>query len=79
MTINMMVMFGLVIAVGVLVDDPVVVVEYAERKLQEGVPKREAFIMAMRGRCSSRSYRRRSPRSAPSFRCCSGRASSASS
>ena len=47
MTINMMVMFGLVIAVGVLVDDPVVVVEYAERKLQEGVPKKEAFIQAM--------------------------------
>ncbi|NMA96512.1 MAG: efflux RND transporter permease subunit [Phyllobacteriaceae bacterium] len=48
MTINMMVMFGLVIAVGVLVDDPVVVVEYAERKLMEGVPKKEAFILAMR-------------------------------
>ncbi|MFC3704660.1 efflux RND transporter permease subunit [Devosia honganensis] len=48
MTINMMVMFGLVIAVGVLVDDPVVVVEYAERKLQEGVSKKEAFILAMR-------------------------------
>jgi multidrug efflux pump len=48
MTINMMIMFGLVIAVGVLVDDPVVVVEYAERKLQEGVPKREAFIQAVR-------------------------------
>ena len=48
MTINMMIMFGLVIAVGVLVDDPVVVVEYAERKLQEGVPKKEAFIMAVR-------------------------------
>ena len=48
MTINMMVMFGLVIAVGVLVDDPVVVVEYAERKLMEGVPKKEAFIMAVR-------------------------------
>jgi multidrug efflux pump len=46
MTINMMIMFGLVIAVGVLVDDPVVVVEYAERKLQEGIPKREAFILA---------------------------------
>ncbi|HQZ12130.1 MAG TPA: efflux RND transporter permease subunit [Devosia sp.] len=46
MTINMMVMFGLVIAVGVLVDDPVVVVEYAERKLLEGIPKKEAFIMA---------------------------------
>lgn len=46
MTINMMIMFGLVIAVGVLVDDPIVVVEYAQRKLQEGVPKREAFILA---------------------------------
>ena len=46
LTINMMIMFGLVIAVGVLVDDPIVVVEYAERKLQEGIPKREAFILA---------------------------------
>jgi len=48
MTINMMIMFGLVLAVGVLVDDPIVVVEYAERKLMEGVPKREAFILAAR-------------------------------
>jgi multidrug efflux pump len=48
MTVNMMIMFGLVIAVGVLVDDPIVVVEYAERKLQEGVSKREAFILAAR-------------------------------
>jgi multidrug efflux pump len=48
MTLNMMIMFGLVLAVGVLVDDPIVVVEYAERKLQEGIPKREAFIMAAR-------------------------------
>ncbi|HEX4298655.1 MAG TPA: efflux RND transporter permease subunit [Devosia sp.] len=46
MTLNMMIMFGLVLAVGVLVDDPIVVVEYAERKLQEGVPRRDAFIMA---------------------------------
>jgi multidrug efflux pump len=46
LTINMMIMFGLVIAVGVLVDDPIVVVEYAQRKLQEGVSKREAFIIA---------------------------------
>ncbi len=46
MTINMMIMFGLVLAVGVLVDDPIVVVEYAERKLQEGIPKKEAFILA---------------------------------
>ena len=48
MTVNMMIMFGLVMAVGVLVDDPIVVVEYAERKLAEGVPKREAFILAAR-------------------------------
>lgn len=48
MSINMMTMFGLVIAVGVLVDDPIVVVEYAERKLSEGVPRKEAFIMAAR-------------------------------
>ncbi|WP_051332758.1 efflux RND transporter permease subunit [Cucumibacter marinus] len=48
MTVNMMIMFGLVIAVGVLVDDPIVVVEYAERKLQEGVSRREAFILAAR-------------------------------
>src|SRR5690606_34617621 len=33
MSVNMMIMFGLVLAVGVLVDDPIVVVEYAERKL----------------------------------------------
>ena len=48
MTVNMMIMFGLVLAVGVLVDDPIVVVEYAERKLMEGVPRKEAFIMAAR-------------------------------
>ncbi len=45
-TVNMMVMFGLVIAVGVLVDDPIVVVEYAERKLAEGLSKKDAFIFA---------------------------------
>lgn len=48
LSINMMIMFGLVIAVGVLVDDPIVVVEYAERKLSEGYSKREAFILSAR-------------------------------
>ncbi|MEX0859973.1 MAG: efflux RND transporter permease subunit, partial [Cucumibacter sp.] len=46
MTINMMIMFGLVLAVGVLVDDPIVVVEYAERKLSEGLSRKDAFILA---------------------------------
>lgn len=45
-TINMMVMFGMVIAVGILVDGAIVVVEYADRKMAEGMPREEAFGMA---------------------------------
>ncbi len=45
-TVNMMVMFGLVLSVGILVDGAIVVVEYADRKMAEGLPKREAFGMA---------------------------------
>ncbi len=46
MTLNMMVMFGLVLAVGILVDGGIVVVEYADRKMAEGYPKDQAFAMA---------------------------------
>ena len=42
-TLNMMVMFGLVLAVGMLVDGSIVVVEYADRKMAEGLDKVEAF------------------------------------
>jgi multidrug efflux pump len=45
-TLNMMVMFGLVLAVGILVDGGIVVVEYAERKMTEGLGKEEAFAAA---------------------------------
>lgn len=45
-TINMMVMFGMVIAVGILVDGAIVVVEYADRKMAEGLPRKEAYGMA---------------------------------
>ena len=45
-TLNQMVMFGLVLAVGILVDGGIVVVEYAERKMAEGLPKDEAFAAA---------------------------------
>jgi len=45
-TINMMVMFGMVIAVGILVDGAIVVVEYADRKMAEGLHRREAYGMA---------------------------------
>jgi multidrug efflux pump len=45
-TLNMMVMFGLVLAVGILVDGGIVVVEYADRRMAEGLPKTEAFTAA---------------------------------
>ncbi len=45
-TINMMVLFALVIAVGILVDGAIVVVEYADRKMAEGLDKVEAFATA---------------------------------
>jgi len=48
MTINMMIMFGLVLTVGMLVDGSIVVTEYAERKISEGMRRRDAFIRAAR-------------------------------
>ncbi|MXN64320.1 AcrB/AcrD/AcrF family protein [Stappia sp. GBMRC 2046] len=46
MTVNIMVMFGLVLTVGMLVDGAIVVVEYADRKIHEGMEQREAYIRA---------------------------------
>ncbi|AXS40336.1 efflux RND transporter permease subunit [Breoghania sp. L-A4] len=46
MTVNMMVMFGLVLTVGMLVDGAIVIVEYADRKVAEGMARREAYIRA---------------------------------
>ncbi len=45
-TINMMVMFGMVIAVGILVDGAIVVTEYADRKMAEGLNRKRAYAMA---------------------------------
>jgi len=45
-TLNQMVMFGMVLAVGILVDGGIVVVEYADRKMSEGLPKEEAYAAA---------------------------------
>ena len=45
-TINMMVMFGMVIAVGILVDGGIVVTEYADRKMAEGMPRKEAYALS---------------------------------
>jgi len=44
--INMMIMFGLILSVGVLVDAAIVIIEYADRKLAEGLPRKEAFKIA---------------------------------
>ncbi len=46
MTINMMVMFGLLLSVGILVDGAIVVVEYADRKMVEGLNSFEAYRLA---------------------------------
>ena len=45
-TINNVVMFGLILSVGILVDGALVVVEYADRKMAEGFDRREAYVMA---------------------------------
>lgn len=45
-TMNMMVMFGLLLSVGILVDGAIVVVEYADRKMAEGLDKRDAYKLA---------------------------------
>lgn len=44
MTVNMMLMFGMVITVGILVDGAIVIVEYAEQKMAEGKSARDAYI-----------------------------------
>ncbi|NBB15421.1 MMPL family transporter [Caulobacter sp. SLTY] len=46
LTLNQMVMFGLVLAVGILVDGGIVVVEYADRKMAEGQDRAQAFAAA---------------------------------
>ena len=45
-TINMIVLFSLILAVGMLVDDAIIVTEFAERRMTEGMPKEEAFELA---------------------------------
>ena len=44
--INMMVMFGLLVSVGLLVDGSIVMVEYADRKMAEGLDRKSAYTQA---------------------------------
>jgi hydrophobe/amphiphile efflux-1 (HAE1) family protein len=47
-SINMTSMFGLVLAIGIVVDDAIVVVEAVQHKIDHGMSPREATISAMR-------------------------------
>ncbi|OYX13802.1 MAG: multidrug efflux RND transporter permease subunit, partial [Rhizobiales bacterium 32-66-8] len=47
-SINALTLFGLVLAIGIVVDDAIVVVENVERNIEEGLAPREATYKAMR-------------------------------
>ncbi|MGY4476174.1 efflux RND transporter permease subunit [Bradyrhizobium sp. USDA 3364] len=46
-SVNNLTLFGLVLAVGIVVDDAIVVVENVERHLQQGMSRREAALKTM--------------------------------
>lgn len=46
MTVNIVVLFSLILAVGMLVDGAIVVTEYADRKMIEGEGKKSAYALA---------------------------------
>lgn len=48
LTINIVVLFSLILAVGMLVDGAIVVTEYADRKMVEGEPRQSAYSLAAR-------------------------------
>src|SRR4029077_17577457 len=46
LTVNIVVLFSLILAVGMLVDDAIIVSEFAERRMAEGMAPRDAYSMA---------------------------------
>ena len=46
-TLNNLTLFGLVLAIGIVVDDAIVVLENIERWMEKGLPAREATLKAM--------------------------------
>ena len=45
-TVNIVVLFSLILAVGMLVDDAIIVTEFAERRMGEGMEREEAYALA---------------------------------
>jgi multidrug efflux pump len=46
LTLNIVVLFSLILAVGMLVDDAIIVSEFAERRMSEGMPAVQAYRLA---------------------------------
>src|SRR5262249_41200697 len=46
LTVNIVVLFSLILAVGMLVDDAIIVSEFAERRMAEGMPAKAAYALA---------------------------------
>jgi multidrug efflux pump len=47
-SINLLTLFGLVLAIGIVVDDAIIVIENVERHMREGMNPKEATIQAMK-------------------------------
>lgn len=47
-SINVLTLFGLILAIGIVVDDAIIVVENVERNIEEGLDPRSATVKAMR-------------------------------
>ena len=60
-SINTLTLFGLVLAIGIVVDDAIVVVENVERNIEQGLTPRDATY---------RRWRKSPGRSSPSRWCC---------
>jgi multidrug efflux pump len=48
LTVNIVVLFSLILAVGMLVDDAIIVSEFAERRMSEGMEPKAAYALAAR-------------------------------
>ena len=62
MTINIVVLFSLILAVGMLVDDAIIVSEFAERRMAEGMPPQRGLFARRQAHVRPGDRRHRDPR-----------------